>query len=116
MGKHVFYGLLNTTLYVEAESIPEGWDTRFNSSFRPVFWGCEPSEDGSYAKSFTTGENMISNANALNGISAPTKVGYEFVGWSTVEGGTTGEYTSKTISEAAPGTLLYSIWDRQSDN
>jgi hypothetical protein len=113
IGKHAFYGLKNTTLYCEADSILPYWSDRFNSSYRPVFWGCTLSDDNSYVVSFTMNAGCLSNSKATNGISNPTRVGYVFVGWATEPGSNTVAYTSENISEAANGTVLYTIWTEQ---
>lgn len=113
IGKHVFYGLNNMTLWCESETVMPYWDSRFNSSNRPVFWGCTLSEDGKYVVSFTKTETSLSNWKATNGISNPVKDGYTFDGWATEQGSKTVAYTSETVSEAAGGTVLYAIWTQQ---
>lgn len=113
IGKHVFYGLNNTTLYCESEQIMPYWDSRANSSYRPVFWGCTLSEDNSYVISFVMNKETLVNAKAVNGISNPTRNGYTFVGWATEQGSTTVAYTSENVSEAANGTVLYAVWTEQ---
>ena len=39
IGAYAFYGCPELTIYCEAESKPEGWDSRWNSSNYPVVWG-----------------------------------------------------------------------------
>jgi uncharacterized repeat protein (TIGR02543 family) len=105
--------LNNTTLYCESEQIMPYWDSRANSSYRPVFWGCTLSEDNSYVISFVMNKETLVNAKAVNGISNPTRNGYTFVGWATEQGSTTVAYTSENVSEAANGTVLYAVWTEQ---
>ena len=109
MGKHVFYSLNNTTLYAETTGAQAEWNSLFNSSFRPVFWGCVLSEEG-YVVSVVVSEETLNNPLATNGISDPVRSGYTFGGWATEQGDTTAVYTSKTVAEAENGTTLYAIW------
>lgn len=109
IGKHAFYNLNSTTFYVESEKIQPYWNERFNSSYRPVFWGCTLSEDNSYVISVTVGKDTLGNPNAKGGISDPVKAGYNFEGWSTSADGAP-EYTSENVSTAPEGTVLYAVW------
>lgn len=110
LGAHAFYGYGKATFYTDAEKLPGKWDKFWNSSFRPVVWGCEFSEDGSYVVSFTKTETSVSNPTALNGISAPTRNGYTFLGWSSAYGSLTAEYTAQSVTDAPNGTKLYAVW------
>ena len=109
IGKHAFYGLNNTTLYCEAASLPAGWHEYFNSSFRPVFWNCVLSEDGSYVISVLTG-TCLDYSQAIRGISEPCCVGYVFRGWATDPDAASAEYTMKTVAQAPAGQPLYALW------
>ena len=40
MESDAFYGCTSLTIYCEAKSKPSGWSTSWNSSNRPVVWGC----------------------------------------------------------------------------
>ena len=115
IGKHVFYGLNNTTLYTEVDSVQPLWNAHYNSSFRPVFWGCTLSDDGEYVVSFETGKDVIINPLATNGISDPVRKGYTFAGWATEQGSTTVAYTSETVADAPEGVELYAIWTQSAD-
>ncbi len=105
---NAFYGI-DCTIYTDAEK-SIGWNARWNSSQRPVVWGCTLSEDGSYVESVTMNENSISYANAKGGITAPERMGYEFVGWATSSGATTAEYTAAALSKVPYGTTVYAVW------
>jgi uncharacterized repeat protein (TIGR02543 family) len=109
LGPHVFYMNNAATIYSENESKPESWNERWNSSFRPVIWGCELSGDGSYVVSFVKTADSIENFDAINGISAPMREGYTFAGWATVEDGTP-VYTAAEVMNAPDGTTLYAVW------
>ena len=39
IGKYAFTGCTNLTIYCEAESKPNGWDSSWNASNCPVVWG-----------------------------------------------------------------------------
>lgn len=112
IGKHVFYGLKNTTLYCEADGIPPYWNAQFNSSYRPLFWGCELSDDNTYVVSAKAGKSSLLNPKATGGISDPTRDGYVFAGWATTQNGAVA-YTSKDVETAAEGATLYAVWTEQ---
>lgn len=113
IGKHVFYGLKGTTLYCQSTAIQPYWSNQFNSSYRPVFWGCELSADNAYVVSVKTGKAALSNPKASGGISDPVRDGYDFLGWATEKNGTTAAYTSANVAEAKEGITLYAIWAKR---
>jgi len=110
LGQYALYADNKATIYCELEAESIYWDKTWNSSFRPVFWGCTLSEDNSYVVSFTRNENSIQNADAINGIEAPVREGYVFVGWSTVDGGET-SYSAADVVNAPNGMTLYAVWE-----
>lgn len=108
-GQHVVYGSSNLTVYMEGdESATEFW-TGWNSFWRPVIYGCTLSADKSYVVSFVKDSSTISNANAVGGISAPEREGYEFLGWATVAEGDV-VYSAAEVASAPDGTTLYAVW------
>ena len=109
---HAFYGALNATIYCEGDAPGSDWHERWNSSFRPVIWGCVLSSDGSYVVSFEKTADSIENFDAINGISAPVREGYTFVGWATEENGTPA-YTADEVMNAPDGTTLYAVWQSE---
>lgn len=110
--KHAFYGCTSLTIYAETSSAPEGWVKYWNSSYRPVVWGCTLSSDKDYVVSFTKAEGSISYKNESNTLSMPLRDGYVFDGWSTAKDATRAEYTVESVTEAEDGTVLYSVWSR----
>jgi uncharacterized repeat protein (TIGR02543 family) len=112
VGKHAFYGMSNATIFCEADKAPSEWNERYNTSYRPIFFGCEFSEDNSYVVAFTMYENGFDNVDESNVIATPTREGYTFAGWSTVQDGTAAYYTMETIVTAPIGTKLYAIWTK----
>ena len=110
IGKHAFYNLNETTIYAEPGSISPKWNERFNSSYRPIFWGCNLSEDGSYVVSVTVSKQLLKNSDAKNGITNPTRAGYSFLGWSADSASSEISYTSENIATAPEGTVLYAVW------
>jgi len=110
--KHAFYGCTSLTVYAEPKTAPETWVKYWNSSYRPVIWGCTLSSDTSYVVSFTKAEGSISYKNESNSLSMPLRYGYVFDGWSTVKDATRAEYTADNVTEVADGTVLYSVWSR----
>jgi uncharacterized repeat protein (TIGR02543 family) len=109
IGQHAVYGNSRLTIYCEAENAPIGWNERWNSTFRPVVFGCRLSEDKSYVVSFIKDENSVYNDDAVNGISAPIRDGYIFAGWATEQGGEA-EYSAENVMDAPDGTVLYAVW------
>lgn len=105
--RHAFNGCSNITFYCENEKRPESWDARWNSSYIPVIWGCTLSEEG-YVESLKVTSETISHA--LNGIKAPVRRGYQFLGWSTVRGSATATYSAEGITEIPVGTTVYAVW------
>ena len=114
LGEHAVYGNGSATIYCESASAPITWSKAWNSSFRPVIWGCEISEDHSYVISFTKNEDSIQNADATNGISAPEREGYVFKGWATTADGDA-IYSASEVVNAPNGTVLYAKWEAESN-
>lgn len=109
MQMHVFYGCGNLTIYAENAADAEGWDVRWNTSYRPVIYGVTLSQDKSYVVSFTKSAESIRNANDLTEISAPVRAGYVFEGWATAEGGEA-EFAANELLIVPDGTTLYAVW------
>ena len=113
IGPHAFYKCFNMTVYSAAPmTASAAWDVLWNSSFRPVFWGCTLDEAGNVL-SVTAGQ--VSNPYARFGAVAPQKDGFEFVGWATSEGGEA-EYDAQSWRDAAEGTVLYAIYNGDTEN
>jgi hypothetical protein len=127
VGAHAFYRCTQLTVYSDAQSVPESWDTRWNSSFRPVMLGCTLSEDGSYVVSVTINESLMLNVERLsesgdsapvlgnNRFSSPSRRGYNFSGWTTQADGTTPELTGSDIADLPEGTVLYTVWEVETE-
>ena len=116
MGANAFKGCNNLTIYTAYTGVPSSgglipisWSSNWNSSSRPVFWGCclALSEGRYYVTSFSFGTlfggggGRIENANAINGISAPTRAGYTFGGWYN-----NANYTGTAISATGIANYL----------
>jgi len=116
MGGHAFYGCKQVTIYTneKAPEVKDGeviykWNDKFNSSHRPMVWGCTLSDDSSYVVSVTIAEDTFANAMAKGGFTAPERVGYVFEGWATEANGAV-VYSAADIVKAPVGTTLYSVW------
>ena len=111
LGAHAFYSGkdVDLTVYTDAESILGKWDKHWNSSYRPVVWGCNLSEDNTYVVSVTIEEGTLQNVKAKGGFTGPERSGYKFAGWATAENGEV-VYTAAQITEVAEGTTLYAVW------
>ena len=68
------------------------------------------SEDQSYVVAIKYDKTHVSNLSAVNGLSAPRRNGYIFSGWTTVNGGTSAEYSMEELESVANGTTLYAVW------
>ena len=110
VGKHAFYGMNGTTIYCEAASASSGWEERFNTSYRPIFFGCTLSDNNDYVVSVTVDKNNPDNVGSVGGISDPTRAGYTFSGWATAQGSSEVAYTSETVANAPAATTLYAVW------
>lgn len=120
IGEHAFYGCKQATIYTD-EKVSETedgetvykWNEKFNSSHRPIVWGCTLSEDRTYVTSVTIEENTLANVTAAGGFTAPERDGFVFVGWATEENGEV-VYSAEEIANVSVGTTLYSVWEEAS--
>ena len=108
---HAFYGIKGATFYMTAAAKPDNWAARWNSSYRPVVWGCtvKSDEHGEYVFAVTVNEGTFENPNAKDGFTAPQREGYVFDGWATEENGAV-VYTLETFVNADMGATLYAVW------
>ena len=112
--QHAFYGCSSLTLYLTSDKASDKWHKYWNSSYRPVVYGCELSEDGAYVLYVKKG--TIANLNSNNSLSDPVREGYKFVGWGTNSTATVPAYTSDNLSEADNGKKLYALWIEEEIN
>jgi uncharacterized repeat protein (TIGR02543 family) len=108
--KFAFHGCKQMTVYTTAKTLPAGWHNYWNSSYRPVIWGCTLSEDGSYVVSVTIEEGTVDNKKEGNVIISPKRNGYTFDGWSATVDGVEVVYKASEIKNVPLGTLLTAIW------
>lgn len=114
VGMHAFYGCNQATIYTDAEEIQGEWHTRWNSSYRPVVWGCEFSEE-EYWISIEIGETTFSNLERDGiEITAPQRDGYVFIGWATQANGSVA-YSANEIRNVASGTTVFAVWEIASE-
>lgn len=133
MGVHAFYGCYNTTdnavtsgatFYTDAEALsdeetgeqvlPEGWSSRWNSSYRPAVFGCTL-KDG-YVYSIAVKDEAFVNCSENSVMSAPERDGYTFLGWAYSEGATEADLSLKEAF-SAEADVLYSVWQvKQSED
>ena len=107
VGAHAFYGCPNLTLFLTAEEVPDGFDDRWNSSYRPAVFGVK-AENGTVL-SMVWDQTKVKNLSGNSRLSDPIRDGYGFAGWSTTEGGEA-EYTAETLSGVPNGTTLYALY------
>ena len=107
---HAFYGANNATVYTDANPSEVEWSVRWNSSYRPVVWGCTLSEDGKYVVSVTITENTLQNFNAQAVVQGPERAGKRFIGWATSADATVAEYKKEEIVNVPVGTTIYALW------
>ena len=106
IGKYAFASVGEATFYTDGGV--NKWGKSWNGSYRPVIGGCIV-EDGSVVGFVKSGENM-SNTGKFGEISPPEKAGCSFVGWSTVRGAETAEYTLDKTSEIPDDTTVYAVF------
>ena len=107
VGAHAFYGCRGLTLYIESATLPEGFNARWNSSYRPAVYGVK--HDGDRVVSFTYSKDRVENLDGTYRLSDPSSDGYVFAGWATEPDGDA-VYTSATVTDAGDGTVLYAIY------
>ena len=108
--KHAFYGCTSLTVYTEHTSAPDTFDKFWNSSYRPVVWGCTLTDAKDCVLSVTKASGSVTNKNDSNVISAPHKDGYVFAGWATAPDATVPAYGADGIVTVNSGSVLYAIW------
>ena len=106
--QHAFYGCPALTIYVDFTELPEQWHKYWNSSYRPVVYGCVLSEDNAYVIYVEKG--TIANLNSSNSLSDPIREGYTFAGWGNSSTTNVPAFTSTNLSEADEGKKLYALW------
>lgn len=109
IGKHAFYGCNNITIYTDYEVAPEGFERLWNSSYRPIVWGCALSDDKTYVVSVVNSEDNVQNVSEQKVLTVPERAGYDFLGWSLAPDGTDADYLSD-FTTAPDGTVLSAIW------
>ncbi|MBQ4053135.1 MAG: leucine-rich repeat protein, partial [Clostridia bacterium] len=110
IGAHVFYGCKGMTIYTDGTAEEITWNSKFNSSYRPIIYGCTLSEDKTYVVSVAVKEDTILNKMSKGDITAPEREGYTFAGWATQANGAV-VYTAADIVKVPIGTTLYAVWE-----
>ena len=104
IGRNAFSGNSNLTIYTGRGSKPSGWHSAWNSSNRPVVWGCTLSSG--YVVSFvkSTTNPTYSNGNNINN---PKRTSYNFAGWYVAS-----DYSGDCYWDikTAPNGRLYAKW------
>lgn len=110
IGAHAFYGDVSATIYTDAAYDASNREQYWNSSYKPVLFGCVFSEEG-YLVSFTVTGTSLLYVNESNTVSAPVRSGYTFAGWAVTEGGAA-QYAVDELGEVPVGTTLYAVWQQ----
>ena len=114
VGSYAFRYCSNLTIYTSYTSKPGNWSSSWNSSNRPVFWGCTLGGSNGYVSSFTKTGSNPSNINATNGLNDPIRDEYTFKGWNTVSDGSGTSYGTSELSSVSNNTTLYAQWQKKS--
>jgi len=109
VGAHAFYSCDVLTLYADSEINTSGWSDDWNSTFAPVVWGCDVSADG-YVSAVKGSEQAVYNNFSDTVISAPTREGYIFLGWSKNKASSTAEQALSDVADLKNGDTFYSVW------
>jgi len=111
IGNYAFRNCNSLTIYSESASTT--WSANWNSSSRPVCWGCQLSSDKTYVTSFiqVIGYNHIFNPSKFN-ITEPYRKGYSFGGWATNADGSGTLYPAASLGAAVEtySSTLYAVW------
>lgn len=118
--QHAFYSCDSVTFYTDVTEYKDNWQAMFNSSYRPIVFGCELSEDKTYVVSITITSSTFTNVTSTTTIENPERKGYTFKGWKTIikdEDGNDKEYTysSSDIPNLLTGVKLEAIWEIKSE-
>lgn len=108
IANHAFLNCHELTIFTQWESKPSGWMQYYNTSARPIFWGCVFSDDGTYVVSFIKSSENSSYLNDKYIISEPYREGYEFGGWITP---TDEIYSGFDVNLVKDNTYLEAIWE-----
>jgi uncharacterized repeat protein (TIGR02543 family) len=111
IGGNAFRNCSKLTIYTSRTSAPSGWVSGWNTSNRPVVWGCSLSTGLSYVISFTKSSTNPTNSSAVNGIKNPYRRDYNFGGWYTNSDFSGTQYTDLA---SAPNGTLYAKWNSSS--
>ena len=109
IGKYVFHGCTNLTIYTDAQTEQDGWIKGWNSTYRPIVYGCTLSEDGTYVVSVEYNEDTIAYQNGKV-LTAPQREGYYCIGWSTDPNATEAMYAVEELANCPKQTVLYAVW------
>ena len=110
IGAHAFYSCHQLTLYVDADANVSEWHTNWNSSFAAVVLGCKISDDG-YVTSVAVLQGSVMNKFTDTELSAPSRNGYNFIGWSTSESAEEVQHPAEYVCDPNRKTALYSVWE-----
>jgi len=100
-------GTYGYTIYLDVDANIEELSLLSGIEYCIVFYNCNINDSG-YVESIT-----IDTYNIIYGTaSSPYREGYEFMGWTTVEGGDEAEISMEFFINNVflPGTELYAIW------
>lgn len=117
--QHAFFGCKNLTFYTNCKELPSDWNKLFNSSYRPMIFGCELSETNDYITSLTINENTFMYFNEKTIAFDPERADYRFVYWSGLIKDENGnevlkEFTTNEIYKLPVGTVLTAVWEKLS--
>ncbi|MBE6699125.1 MAG: leucine-rich repeat domain-containing protein [Ruminococcaceae bacterium] len=110
IGAHAFYSCHQLTLYVDTDATVSEWHTNWNSSFAVAVLGCKISDDG-YVTSVMALQGSVMNKFTDTELSAPSRNGYNFIGWSTSESAEEVQHPAEYVCDPNRKTALYSVWE-----
>ncbi len=113
--QHAFYGCTSMTVYTDGTAYAENWKTSWNSTHCPIVWGCTLSTDGTYVYAVTKTEWFVTMKDISKALTAPTRAGYKFVGWSYEPDGASADITMEDLLTVADGTTVYAVWTESTE-
>lgn len=108
VGRLAFYGSHDATIYLEGIFAPETWDERWNAAYRPVVLDVDLSQENDCVASWTAIENGLLNLSGYTKLSAPSKEGFVFAGWSTSQNSSDWQFAA--LTDVPVGTTVYPVW------
>lgn len=109
--QHAFYECEKLTIYTGMVTKGSDWHNRFNSSYRPIFWGAEL-DDSNNVLSIMVSSDTVNYKNALNGLSSPVYSGKTFKHWIDDDSNT---YSMDDLLDISSSVKLTAVYEQEGE-